>query len=227
MEPSMKTKQDFEYNQVKEGSPLLRMRFGEVLSIFDAPWLLALSVLKAMELRQQLHSPAGPSSVFFLLFAHQVGETDFQAFWDFWSLGQGPRPKSESTASDLPSVAFFPMASLTSQHRLCFLALLLGQKPSTWSPWSLCSTQLRPGLWLQKEVEAQAKSMVRKGRGKKGHLNLMSPLPGHFFKPGFDIYYSLLLILKLTTDLMTTFWGRVWVGEILLSCRQFYCTHQK
>lgn len=168
MEPSTKAKQDFECNQVKEGSLLLGMRFGEGLNAFGATWLLALSVLKAMELRQQLHSPAGPSSIFFsCLLTRKEGQI-FQAFWGFWSLAQGLRPKSESIASDLPSFPFFPMASLTSQQGMCFLALLTGHKPSTWSPWFLGSTQLRPGLWLQREEEAQAESMVRKGRGKKG-----------------------------------------------------------
>lgn len=36
MEPSTKAKQDFECNQVKEGSPLLGMRFREGLSVFGA-----------------------------------------------------------------------------------------------------------------------------------------------------------------------------------------------
>lgn len=222
MEPSTKEKQDFECNQVKEGSPLLGMRFGEGLSVLGATWLLALSVLKAMELKEQLLVPLHFFVCLFVscLLTRKEGQI-FEAFWGFWSLAQRPRPKSESTASDLPSFPFFPMASLHSKdcaflhcswgrNQACDLSGPCAPLSSDLDCDSTERRKFRRRAWSGKAswvwwFHSQATSL---------NQNLTFTTISYWFWNLTLIWWQLL-------------GGGYGLGEILLNCRQFYCTHQK
>lgn len=174
---------------------------------------------------------AGPSFILFFFFSCLLTRKEgqiFQAFWGFWSLAQGPRSKSKSTASDLPSFPFFPMVSFSSQQGLCFLALLMGQKPSMWSLGSLCSTRLTPGLWLQIEEGSSGKE-----HGQERPRRRKASWVWWFHSQATSLKQNLTFttVSYWFCNLPLIWWqllGRGYgLGEILSNCRQFYCTHQK
>lgn len=171
----------------------------------------------------QLHSYADPQLPFLCAWSALKGITGSAGRMDkfpkhsqgLWSPAPGLRQRNESKAMGLPSYPFFPVVSFTVQQRL-LPGVAYGEEIKTLmspSPFTPLSSDM--GLWtLQRWGSSGKEHMVKKGKEESlARSGGCHPKAISLNQSLLGIYYGILLILKITTESMTTFVRRVWGGR--------------